>query len=226
MDQLEQIVSLIALTMGVGWASGINLYATVLMLGVLSNMGHVTLPEELMVVTDPLVLMAAGFMYCVEFFADKIPGVDTGWDGLHTFIRIPAGAALAAAAVGDVTPAVEVAAALVGGSLAAATHATKAGSRVLINTSPEPVSNWTASFTEDLIVLGGLWTALNSPMYFLIALAVFIVLMIWLLPKLWRGVKSVFGWIARLFGAGPANPSAGKITHKGDVRPSVPDSDH
>lgn len=226
MDQLEQIVSLIALTMGVGWASGINLYATVLMLGVLSNMGHVSLPEELMVVTDPLVLMAAGFMYCVEFFADKIPGVDTGWDGLHTFIRIPAGAALAAAAVGEVTPAVEVAAALVGGSLAAATHATKAGSRVLINTSPEPVSNWTASFTEDLIVLGGLWTALNSPMYFLIALAVFIVLMIWLLPKLWRGVKSVFGWIARLFGAGPANPSAGKITHKGDVRPSVPDSDH
>lgn len=227
MDQLEQIVSLIALTMGVGWASGINLYATVLMLGVLSNMGHITLPEELMVVTDPLVLMAAGFMYCVEFFADKIPGVDTGWDGLHTFIRIPAGAALAAAAVGDVTPAVEVAAALVGGSLAAATHATKAGSRVLINTSPEPVSNWTASLTEDLIVLGGLWTALNSPIYFLIALAVFIVLMVWLLPKLWRGVKSVFGWIARLFrGAEPANPSAGKISHKGDVRPSVPDSDH
>ncbi|MCO4757359.1 MAG: DUF4126 domain-containing protein [Oceanospirillaceae bacterium] len=227
MDQLEQIVSLIALTMGVGWASGINLYATVLMLGVLSNMGHITLPEELMVVADPLVLMAAGFMYCVEFFADKIPGVDTGWDGLHTFIRIPAGAALAAAAVGDVAPAVEVAAALVGGSLAAATHATKAGSRVLINTSPEPVSNWTASFTEDLIVLGGLWTALNSPMYFLIALAVFIVLMIWLLPKLWRGVKSVFSWIARLFGgAEPANPSAGKISHQGDVRPSVPDSDH
>jgi hypothetical protein len=213
--------------MGVGWASGINLYATVLMLGVLSNMGHITLPEELMVVTDPLVLMAAGFMYCVEFFADKIPGVDTGWDGLHTFIRIPAGAALAAAAVGDVTPAVEVAAALVGGSLAAATHATKAGSRVLINTSPEPVSNWTASFTEDLIVLGGLWTALNSPVYFLIALAVFIVLMIWLLPKLWRGVKNVFSWIARLFGgAEPANPSAGKISHKGDVRPSVPNSDH
>jgi hypothetical protein len=227
MDQLEQIISLIALTMGVGWASGINLYATVLMLGVLSNMGHITLPEELMVVTDPLVLMAAGFMYCVEFFADKIPGVDTGWDGLHTFIRIPAGAALAAAAVGDVTPAVEVAAALVGGSLAAATHATKAGSRVLINTSPEPVSNWTASFTEDLIVLGGLWTALNSPVYFLIALAVFIVLMIWLLPKLWRGVKNVFSWIARLFGgAEPANPSAGKISHKGDVRPSVPNSDH
>ena len=119
MDQLEQIVSLIALTMGVGWASGINLYATVLMLGVLSNMGHITLPDELMVVSDPLVLMAAGFMYCVEFFADKVPGVDTGWDGLHTFIRIPAGAALAAAAVGDISPAVEIAAALVGGGLAA-----------------------------------------------------------------------------------------------------------
>lgn len=226
MDSLEQIVSLIALTMGVGWASGINLYATVLMLGVLSNMGHITLPEELMVVADPLVLMAAGFMYCVEFFADKIPGVDTGWDGLHTFVRIPAGAALAAAAVGDVTPAVEVAAALVGGSLAAASHITKAGGRVLINTSPEPVSNWTASLTEDLMVFGGLWTALNYPVYFLIALAVFVVLLIWLLPKLWRGIKNVFGWLGRILGRSAANPSAGQIPHKEhSVRPSVPDSD-
>lgn len=226
MDQLDQIVSLIALTMGVGWASGINLYATVLMLGVLSNMGHITLPEEMMVVADPLVLMAAGFMYCVEFFADKVPGVDTGWDGLHTFIRIPAGAALASAAVGDITPAVEVAAALVGGSLAAASHATKAGSRVLINTSPEPVTNWTASFTEDLLVLGGLWTALNHPATFLIALALFIVLIAWLLPKLWRGIKKVFSWLGRLFRGSGASPSAPQLTEKvAEVRPSAPDSD-
>lgn len=208
MDQLEQIVSLIALTMGVGWASGINLYATVLMLGMLNNMGHITLPEELQVVGDPLVLMAAGSMYFVEFFADKIPGVDTGWDTLHTFIRIPAGAALAASAVGDMAPAVEIAAALVGGSLAAGSHAAKAGSRVMINTSPEPVTNWTASISEDLLVLGGLWAALNHPIWFLVGLAAFILLLIWLLPKIWRGVKKVFRFIAGLFGGGERSDSA------------------
>ncbi|MFW1677429.1 DUF4126 domain-containing protein [Pontibacter sp. JAM-7] len=206
MDQLEQITGLIALSMGLGWASGINLYATVLMLGVLSNMGHITLPEELQIVSDPLVLMAAGFMYFVEFFADKIPGVDTGWDGLHTFIRIPAGAALAAGAVGDLSPAVGLAAALVGGSLAAGSHAAKAGSRVLINTSPEPVSNWTASISEDLLVLGGLWAALNHPIWFLAGLFLFVLLLIWLLPKLWRGIKRVFRFIAGLFGAQTEEP--------------------
>ena len=217
MDQMEQIVSLVALSMGVGWASGINLYATVLMLGILQNIGHITLPEELQIVGDPLILMAAGFMYFVEFFADKVPGVDTGWDGLHTFIRIPAGAALAASAVGDISPAVEVAAALVGGSLAAGSHAAKAGSRVLINTSPEPVTNWTASISEDLMVLAGIWAALNHPVWFLVALVVFIVLLIWLLPKIWRGVKKVFRFIAGLFGAkeppDPQNSGSGKLAH-------------
>ena len=103
MDQLEQVTALIALTMGVGWASGINLYATILMLGLMANTGNLQLPAGLEIVADPMVLMAAGFMYCVEFFADKTPGVDTGWDALHTFIRIPAGAMLAAGAVGDLT---------------------------------------------------------------------------------------------------------------------------
>lgn len=224
MDQLEQIVSLIALTMGVGWASGINLYATVLMLGMLNNMGHITLPEELQVVGDPLVLMAAGSMYFVEFFADKIPGVDTGWDTLHTFIRIPAGAALAAGAVGDMAPAVEIAAALVGGSLAAGSHAAKAGSRVMINTSPEPVTNWTASISEDLLVLGGLWAALNHPIWFLVGLAAFILLLIWLLPKIWRGVKKVFRFIAGLFGGGErsdsAVPTPSASSSSGSVKPS------
>jgi len=227
MEQLDHIVGLIALTMGVGWASGINLYATILMLGLLNNTGHIALPSELTVVADPLVLMAAGFMYCVEFFADKIPGVDTGWDGLHTFIRIPAGAALASAAVGDISPAVEVAAALVGGGLSAAAHATKAGSRVLINTSPEPVSNWTASITEDLLVLGGLWTALHQPVVFLAALAVFIVLVIWLLPRIWRAIKKVFGWLKGKMLRGSAIPSA--QTPDGvekSVKPSAPDSGH
>lgn len=211
MEQLDQITTLIALSMGVAWASGINLYATVLMLGVLNNMGHISLPPGLEIVSDPLVLIAAGFMYCVEFFADKTPGVDSGWDALHTFIRIPAGAALAAGAVGELSPAVELAAALTGASVAAGSHAFKAGSRVMINTSPEPLSNWAASFSEDLLVIGGLWAALNHPLWFLAGLLLFILLLIWLLPKIWRGIKKAFGFIARLFGASPRDDSLEQI---------------
>lgn len=185
------VVSIIALSMGAAWASGINLYATIFMLGYMGSTGQMDLPPELMVVTDPMVMFAAGVMYCVEFFADKIPGVDSGWDGIHTFIRIPAGAMLAAGAVGDISPAVELSAAILGGSLAAGSHLTKSGSRLLINTSPEPASNWTASVSEDLMVIAGLWTALNHPVVFLILLALFIVMMIWLLPKLWRVIKRV-----------------------------------
>lgn len=199
MENLDQIIATLALTMGVGWASGINLYAAIVTLGLLSNGGHLELPPELAVVGSPLVLMAAGLMYCVEFFADKVPGVDTGWDTLHTFIRIPAGAALAAAAVGDVSVPVEVAAALVGGGLATASHALKAGSRVMINTSPEPFSNWGASIGEDVAVIAGIWAALNHPYLFLAMLAVFLVLLVWLLPKILRGIGRVFGFLLRLF---------------------------
>lgn len=194
------IVNTIALTMGVAWASGINLYAAIFMLGYLNTTGNIALPPDLQVLSDPLVLAAAGFMYVVEFFADKTPGVDTGWDAIHTFIRIPAGAMLAAGAVGDISPAAELAAGLIGGTLAAGSHATKAGSRVLINTSPEPFSNWTASISEDLLVIAGLWTALHHPVVFLLALVVFIAMTIWLLPKLWRGVKRVFAFLGRFFG--------------------------
>jgi Domain of unknown function (DUF4126) len=197
------IIDTLALTMGAAWASGINLYAAVFMLGYLGATGHITLPPDLQVLTDPLVLMAAAVMYCIEFFTDKIPGVDTGWDTLHTFIRIPAGAMLAMGAVGDVSPAAELAAFLIGGSLAAQSHFLKAGSRVLINTSPEPFSNWAASITEDVAVIGGLWSALNYPVAFLIALAIFTVLAIWLLPQLWRGIKRVVQSIARFFGYRP-----------------------
>jgi hypothetical protein len=197
------IIDTLALTMGTAWASGINLYAAVFMLGYLGATGHITLPPDLQVLTDPLVLMAAAVMYCIEFFTDKIPGVDTGWDTLHTFIRIPAGAMLAMGAVGDVSPAAELAAFLIGGSLAAQSHFLKTGSRVLINTSPEPFSNWAASITEDVAVIGGLWTALNHPVAFLIALAIFTVLAVWLLPKLWRGIKRVVQSLARFFGYRP-----------------------
>ncbi len=185
-------VQYIALSMGVAWASGINLYAAVLMLGYLGSTGNIDLPPEMVVVTDPLVMSAAGLMYCVEFFADKTPGVDTAWDSLHTFIRIPLGAVLAMSAVGEMTPAVELAAFLAGGSLTAATHATKAGSRVIINSSPEPVSNWFTSIGEDFLVITGMWAALTHPLIFVVFLILFIILMIWLLPKIWRGIKRIF----------------------------------
>jgi hypothetical protein len=211
------VVHTIALSMGAGWASGINLYAAVLMLGVLQNTGNVALPPDLQIVADPLVMIAAGFMYCVEFFADKVPGVDSAWDALHSFIRIPAGAVLAAAAVGDVGPAAELAAGLVGGSLAATSHLTKAGSRVLINTSPEPFSNWAASLAEDLAVVAGIWAALHHPWLFLALLAGFVALAIWLLPKLWRGIRALLSRLAQLFrpraNRSPAAPGTGGPTH-------------
>lgn len=199
MDTLDQISTTLALTMGLAWASGINLYATLLTLGFLANSGNIALPPDLQIVANPLVMVAAGLMYFVEFFADKTPGVDTGWDAIHTFIRIPAGAMLAAGAVGDLNPAVELAAAILGGGMAAGTHATKAGARVLINTSPEPFSNWLASVGEDMAVIGGVWACINHPVVFLIALFIFILAMIWLLPRLWQGVKKVFRLIIGFF---------------------------
>ena len=202
-------VHTLALTAGVAWGSGINLYATVLVVGVLGMTGDIVLPSELEILTHPLVLAAAALMYCIEFFADKIPGVDTGWDALHTFIRIPAGAVLAAGAVGDVSAPVELAALLVGGSLAATSHAAKAGGRVLINTSPEPFTNWTASISEDVAVIAGLWAALHYPWVFLGGLLVFILLLVWLLPKLWGAIVKVFAFIGRLFGGGGNNRGGG-----------------
>lgn len=208
MNEFEALASTLALTMGVGWASGINLYAAVLVLGLGGLTGNILLPETLQSIQNPLVIGVAGLMYFVEFFADKTPGVDTGWDAIHTFIRIPAGAMLAASAVGDVTPALEIAAGLLGGGLAAGSHATKAGTRVMINTSPEPFTNWAASITEDVAVVAGLWTALNHPVIFIGLLVLFVLLIIWLLPKLWRGIKAVFRKITGFFGG---NTSAQEI---------------
>jgi Domain of unknown function (DUF4126) len=203
------ITQTIALTLGAAWASGINLYAAILMLGYLGTSGNLDLPPDLQILTHPLVMLSAGVMYCIEFFADKVPGIDTGWDGLSTFIRIPAGAVLAAGAVGDVGAAAHLAAAIAGGTLAAGSHATKAGTRILINTSPEPVSNWLASVGEDVAVIAGLWTALYHPVLFIVLLVMFILLMIWLLPKLWRGIRRAFGFIGRSFGTGKAGPASG-----------------
>ena len=200
---VTELSTLIALTLGVGWASGINLYAAVLALGMAGATGYADLPAGLEIVQNPLVIGAAGLMYAVEFFADKVPGVDTGWDTLHTFIRLPAGALLAAGIFDDQSMGLELAAAIVGGGLAATSHATKAGSRVLINTSPEPFSNWTASIAEDISVFGGVWLMLNQPWTFVGLLIVFLLLLVWLLPKLWRGIKVLFAKIRGIFVSKP-----------------------
>lgn len=176
---------------GLSWASGLRLYVVLFAVGVLGKMGFIALPEHLQILSHNGVLAASGVMLAVEFFADKIPAIDSLWDSIHTFIRIPAGALLAAGAVAHISPEWAFIAALLGGTLTGGTHLTKAGSRALINTSPEPFSNWAASFGEDFLVAGGLWAALFAPVLFLVALALFIVLVIWLLPKLWRGVKMV-----------------------------------
>lgn len=216
-----ETIEIIALTMGVAWASGINLYAAMFMLGWMGSTGDMNLPADMEILSNPLVMTAAGFMYCVEFFADKIPGVDTGWDAIHTFIRIPAGAMLAAAAVGDVSPAIELSAFILGGTLATGSHLAKSGSRVMINASPEPFTNWTASVAEDAAVIGGLWTALNYPLLFIAGLVVFILVIIWLLPKLWRTLKRLFNWIGRKLGIvdEPPPPVAVSVAEKG--KPAV-----
>ncbi|MCG8552735.1 MAG: DUF4126 domain-containing protein [Desulfobacterales bacterium] len=199
MESFDQIIKAIALSMGTAWASGINLYATVFVLGILGATGNLVLPRNLEILSDPVVLWASGFMYCVEFFADKTPGVDTGWDAIHTFIRIPAGVMLAAGAVGDVNPSLALAAGILGGGLATGSHLTKSGSRLLINTSPEPFSNWIASVLEDLAVIGGILAALHNPVLFLALLTGFICLIVWLLPKIWRGIKMLFTKIKSFF---------------------------
>jgi Domain of unknown function (DUF4126) len=197
-----ETIDIIAMTLGVAWASGINLYAAILVMGIMGAGGYTELPPSLAVLQDPMVLMAAGLMYFVEFFADKIPGVDSGWDAIHTFIRIPAGAMLAVGAAQglEINQAAELAAALLGGSLAATSHLTKASTRLVLNTSPEPITNATASIVEDLAVIGGLWTALNYPLAFVIFIIVFVLFAIWLLPKLWRAIKDIVATIRGWFG--------------------------
>lgn len=199
---------LMTIAAALGFASGLRLYAVLFIVGAAGSLGWVPLPPGLEVLAHPLVLAASGFMCAVEFFADKIPAVDTLWDAIHTLIRIPAGAALAAGVFGDQSPAaLTLAAAILGGTLAAGSHLTKSGSRAVVNTSPEPFTNWAASFTEDVAVGGLLWLAFAHPAAALAALAVLVVLVIWLLPKIWRTLRRMFARIAGWFGvARPARP--------------------
>ncbi len=179
------LIQTIALSAGLAWASGLRLYLVVFLAGLLSNFGYLHLPETLSVLQNPLVIGVAGLMAFAELIADKIPAFDSLWDGFQTFIRIPAGALLAAFAMGEVDPAWAVAAGLIGGTITAGTHFAKAGSRLAINTSPEPFSNWIASFGEEGMVLGGLWAMLASPLVFLGLLVVFLALASWLLTRFW-----------------------------------------
>jgi Domain of unknown function (DUF4126) len=198
-------VSTMALIAGLGWASGMRLYAVLFFLGILHYAGAAALPQSLQVLSHPAVMAVTGILFITEFFADKVPGFDTLWDALHTFVRIPAGALLAAFAVASDDPGLALAAGLVGGVVTASSHFTKAGARALINTSPEPFTNWTASLGEDVFSLAILWTALKYPLALLVAFALFIVIALWLLPKLWRGIKQLLHAIRRFHALRPGS---------------------
>ena len=186
------VLQSVALASLLAWASGVRLYLVVFAIGLGGYFGYIDLPSGLEVLQHPWVIGTAGFMLLIEFLVDKVPAIDSAWDAVHTFIRIPAGALLAAGATTDSLSALAVAAGLLGGTITAGTHFTKAGGRALINTSPEPFSNWGASFAEDVTVVGGIALALYYPVVFLVLLALFIVLVIWLLPKLWNSIRGLF----------------------------------
>ena len=201
-------IEALSLAMGTAWTSGINLYATVAALGIAGRSEMIHLPPQLQVLTHPAVIAIACIMYVIEFFADKVPYVDSGWDVLHTFIRVPAGAILAAKSLGDMNPALELAALLAGGTVALAAHGTKATVRLAINTSPEPFSNWAASFAEDVTVLGSIWMIFNHPILMLILVVSFMALVVWLVPKLFRLAKRGFQALRdRLRGVKPDHPA-------------------
>ncbi len=191
-------ISSFALASGLSWASGLRLYATVFAVGMLAKFGYIYLPSSLDILSNPVVIGVAGILSVIEFLADKIPYVDSAWDSIQTFIRIPAGALLAIGAMNTSDPLIAALAALLGGSLTSMTHATKAGSRALINASPEPVTNIAASFGEEGLLLGGGWLALTQPMLFLGILIVFILVILWLIPKLWRGIKMMLKNIGKV----------------------------
>jgi Domain of unknown function (DUF4126) len=193
-----ELISNLALAGGLSWASGLRLYLTVFAVGLLAKFSYIDLPSALDILSNPVVIGVSGTLAAIEFLADKIPYVDSAWDSIQTFIRIPAGALLAMGAINSSDPMIATIAALLGGSLTSMTHATKAGSRAMINTSPEPVSNIAASLGEESMLLTGGWLVFAHPAVFIGLLCAFIVMMFWLLPKLWRGIKLVLGNIGKV----------------------------
>jgi ABC-type multidrug transport system fused ATPase/permease subunit len=182
-------IEALSLAMGTAWTSGINLYATVAALGIANRLDLIHLPQNLEVLSHPGVIAIACIMYFIEFFADKVPYLDTGWDALHTFIRVPAGAILAARSLGDLNPALELMALLAGGSIALVAHGTKATTRLAINASPEPFTNWIASVGEDITVFGSIWLMFHHPVIMLTIVLIFLALVAWLTPKIFRLAK-------------------------------------
>jgi len=192
MDALARHIPELAIAAALAWGAGLRLYATLFCIGLAGMLGWVELPSHLRALESPLVLGASGFMTFVEFFADKIPWVDSLWDVVHTFIRIPAGAALAAAVFGDSGAAMALTAAIIGGTISGGAHLSKAGGRATINASPEPFSNWLASFTEDAAVPVGLWLAFAHPVAFLVLLGVFALVAFLLIRWIARGLVRLY----------------------------------
>jgi len=186
------LITQIALAAGLAWASGLRLYAVLFICGLLQRLGYLELPGQLALLQHDWVLWASGLMLVGEFVADKVPVFDSFWDALQTFVRLPGGALLAWGVFADQGPAAQLAAGILGGTIVSGTHLTKAGTRALINHSPEPFSNWAASFSEDGLLIAGLWLAIVHPWLFLGLLVLFLCLVAWLLPKLWRLMREVW----------------------------------
>lgn len=197
---MTQLISTIAIAMGASWVSGINLYASVATLGLLGRFAHLRLPGELEVLTSWWVIGVALALYLVEFFADKIPLVDSTWDVIHTFVRIPAGAVLAAGAFGDFDRSIQVIALLLGGGLAFSSHGTKAATRAMLNVSPEPVSNVVASVAEDILAVVSIVCSVFLPVVLFIIVGVGLVISFVVFKRILRFFRqvanSVRGWFA------------------------------
>lgn len=191
--------STISLALGSAWTSGINLYATVTILGLLQKFSLAKLPLGLTVLDNWWIIGIGGFLFAVEFFADKIPYVDSVWDVIHTFIRIPAGAVVAYSATNQMDPSVTVIATLLGGGLALSSHGTKAALRATANLSPEPVSNWILSLLEDGIAIVGTVLAVFAPIIIMLILGIFALFFIWFVPKVFRAIRRLFSAIRALF---------------------------
>jgi hypothetical protein len=194
------LISTLAIAMGAGWVSGINLYATVATLGLLGRFANLRLPGELDVLTSWWIIGLAVALYLVEFFADKIPYLDNAWDAIHTFIRIPAGAVLAATAFGDFDRSVQVVALLLGGGLAFSAHGTKASARAAINLSPEPVSNIVVSLVEDVVAVASILLSVFLPLVLIVFLTIFLALSIYMLPQMLRVLRAAVGRVRGVLG--------------------------
>lgn len=194
------MLQVLSLALGAAWTSGINLYATVAVLGLLQHYKLAHLPGALHLLDNWLIIGVAIFLYLVEFFADKIPYVDTIWDAVHTFIRVPAGAILAAAATSEINPTVQVLALLLGGGLALSTHGTKATARATANLSPEPVTNWALSLTEDVIAIAAIIIAVVYPFVIAGVIVLFLIIFAWILPKVVRRLRRMIATVSAFLG--------------------------